>query len=620
VAIPAVAGIGTYDTGQFSVTPDQLGDINALAPDGGTLTVLIDSLGTGWTASLFTLNLVGTTEFGLPEGGYPPSFPSAHAYQPNLVLQDSDWVGGPLLCHSLAPVSLVGIVLPDGAFPPWSAGFEFGLQPNQDTTFSASDLMSVGALEPEGVYRLWFAFNDAPSTGFDHAGSLAVTASIYAEVTMADPLVSLLRPQFGPESGYGGSATVARVLNCIENSGFDLNPEQTKASAGIAGIGFDTREDLTTEMSKGSIKGIWEYRDFGFLLNSQYGGGSSSNPTAGVYQWTWEDNAYANNVPQTYAFEMPTASGERAQSVNKLFFDSIKLDTERDKEISISANVMAGVISDGITPTAGSNSVQVVTVNGSPTGGTFELICDNVPTAGIAYNAAASAVQSAIRALNGDWMSVTVSGSGPYTITIPTGKPEPLIQANYAGLTGGTSPTVTVAMTTAGGMAIHASDRVLPNQISAAFAADLTTLVNSPTVLTDLFATSLDLGERYGVVWRQNTSDTGPGLVAQKKASDIKDTVTLTVAYNAQVGTFISNSRSGTRMYVRVSAVGPQIASSGYYLTYYYDVSGMVTWKANKDSQGNIRSVDFEVAAKFDTATGFRSRWTCINDVASYAA
>ena len=45
------------------------------------------------------------------------------------------------------------------------------------------------------------------------------------------------------------------------------------------------------------------------------------------------------------------------------------------------------------------NEVQTVTVNGSPTGGTFTLTFRGATTSGLAYNAAASTVQTALQGL-----------------------------------------------------------------------------------------------------------------------------------------------------------------------------------------------------------------------------
>ncbi len=70
------------------------------------------------------------------------------------------------------------------------------------------------------------------------------------------------------------------------------------------------------------------------------------------------------------------------------------------------------------------NEVQVITVNNGPTAGTFTLTFQGQTTAGIAYNAAASAVQSALEALSniaaGEAV-VTGNAGGPYTLTFSGG-------------------------------------------------------------------------------------------------------------------------------------------------------------------------------------------------------
>ena len=105
------------------------------------------------------------------------------------------------------------------------------------------------------------------------------------------------------------------------------------------------------------------------------------------------------------------------------------------------------VVADG----AESAEVQTVTL-ANATGGTFTLTYKGQTTGGVAYNAAASAVQTAVTGLTTVGSgNATVSGSagGPYTITFDSGLGNvDQLQADGASLTG-TSPTVTVA--TSGG-------------------------------------------------------------------------------------------------------------------------------------------------------------------------
>ncbi|MEU6016977.1 hypothetical protein ABZ826_23880 [Streptomyces sp. NPDC047515] len=111
------------------------------------------------------------------------------------------------------------------------------------------------------------------------------------------------------------------------------------------------------------------------------------------------------------------------------------------------------------------SEVQTVTVTGAPTGGTYTLTFSGQTTAGIPFNATAAQVKAALEALSninpGD---VLVSG-GPHpgTAVVVTfagqymGDDQPQMTASATGLTGGTTPAVTVATSTAGGGA-SASD------------------------------------------------------------------------------------------------------------------------------------------------------------------
>lgn len=110
-------------------------------------------------------------------------------------------------------------------------------------------------------------------------------------------------------------------------------------------------------------------------------------------------------------------------------------------------------------PAAGTDEVQTVTITGTPTGGTYTLTFSGQTTAGIAYNAAAAAVQSALEALSNISSGDVVCAGGPHPGTPVTvtfggsydGADVPQMTASAAGLTGGTSPAVTVTTTTPGG-------------------------------------------------------------------------------------------------------------------------------------------------------------------------
>lgn len=101
------------------------------------------------------------------------------------------------------------------------------------------------------------------------------------------------------------------------------------------------------------------------------------------------------------------------------------------------------------------DEIQTVALTGAPTGGTFTLTFGGQTTAGIAWNAAASAVQSALQALSsiGAGNALVTGGPGPSTAWVVEFAAslgfanQATMTFSGAGLTGGSSPNVTVTVT-----------------------------------------------------------------------------------------------------------------------------------------------------------------------------
>jgi hypothetical protein len=170
-------------------------------------------------------------------------------------------------------------------------------------------------------------------------------------------------------------------------------------------------------------------------------------------------------------------------------------------------SVTAGLLNPfGTTTTvAGTAEIQTVTITGTPTGGTFDLILNGYGAAlGNAYNITASALQAALRSATGlATLTVGLTGS-VYTVTFDAASGN-LPQLSYAnGLTGGTSPGVTVATTTPGANPVN------------------TTLVKPATSLNQrYFVVDLESGSGiYHRRWYKNAEAIQAGDVALATGDD----------------------------------------------------------------------------------------------------
>lgn len=114
------------------------------------------------------------------------------------------------------------------------------------------------------------------------------------------------------------------------------------------------------------------------------------------------------------------------------------------------ANVNAFDPSNPDAFVGGASEVQVITLTGGPTGGTFTLSFGGQATAALAYNAAAAAIQTALQGLSSIGANnalVTGSAGGPWTVTFAgTMATQDVAQivGNGVSLTGGTTPAVSV--------------------------------------------------------------------------------------------------------------------------------------------------------------------------------
>ena len=80
---------------------------------------------------------------------------------------------------------------------------------------------------------------------------------------------------------------------------------------------------------------------------------------------------------------------------------------------------VAQMTGNGGSLTGTYNEIQLVTITGAPTGGTFTLTWSGQTTSALAYNASAAQVQAALRLLsniNGANVNVTGDDGGPYTV------------------------------------------------------------------------------------------------------------------------------------------------------------------------------------------------------------
>jgi hypothetical protein len=204
--------------------------------------------------------------------------------------------------------------------------------------------------------------------------------------------------------------------------------------------------------------------------NSQYGSGSIytpgvpsvfsnlvSPPSSGVASETWSTN---QGIADGFAAYSATNESLLISTTNTPTGGTFFLVFGDDSSGPIAYNATAAAVGTALAALAsigggvgGTNEQQLVTLTGA-TAGTFTLTYSGQTTSALAFNAAASAVQTALQALsNVGAGNATVTGSagGPYTVAFGG----TLADTNVAQMTAtssltGSTPSVTVTTPTGG--------------------------------------------------------------------------------------------------------------------------------------------------------------------------
>jgi hypothetical protein len=205
--------------------------------------------------------------------------------------------------------------------------------------------------------------------------------------------------------------------------------------------------------------GALESNILGLWFAKQTAKGSAVTFTSGTKRGRWVGgDLQTTRADGTEAWSDQTLFGDAVDFVNTLTGTGAPVIQGQSSLVAYLSYLACGQE----TVTGGTNAVITLTETGSPTGGTFTLSWviqgTTYTTAAIAYNAAASAIATAIQSALPIWPAgVVTGGGGPLGTSAVTltfsgalgNQPIPLPTVT-ASLTGGTTPAITPTSSTVG--------------------------------------------------------------------------------------------------------------------------------------------------------------------------
>jgi len=292
-----------------------------------------------------------------------------------------------------------------------------------------------------------------------------------------------------------------------------------------------------------------------------------------------------------------------------------ELATKNVPLITLEANNLTGGATPNLTiveTTPGvdgtSAEVQTLTLTGVPTGGSVILgfKTNSTTTPAVVFNAAASAVQTALLAMPLFATGDVVASGGPLPAVIPlafggqyANAELPVLSITNA-LTGGTAPTATLDRLAPGATTAPLVP-ILGAQFDYFLATTMVGLLTQTVKQQRLFNFQIKIDKRYGPIKPLNTSNNGTYAGVAELNPGL--TVSFSVGADAEGMAWLSALRANTMLFVRQLATGPLI-EAGFPYFFKADLAILLT-KVNpiKDGAG-LAQIDFEGVIGHDNTSG----------------
>ncbi len=420
--------------------------------------------------------------------------------------------------------------------------------------------------------------------------------------------------------GQALTTAMRRYLGIRGSIGWDIERDVERA----AGYKASTGETETTRIGTADLEVRQDFNAMLPLMSGVFGAPITvpltATPTP-AYRHIFDINP--RRADELATFTAIWGDPVQALQATYMAFHGMTLGVQRD-EISLDANAILRAPTTGATIPTGTNEVQTVTITGSPTGGTFTLTFGGQTTGPIAYNATAAAVATALQALSSIGAGNVTTGGGPLPGTAVTvtfqndlgGTNVAMMTASGAGLTGGTSPAVTVAETTAG---VASGVTEIPMRTPRASQynvwLDTSWAALGTTKLLEFYATEIDWSDKLEPNWVVNSAVTSYSELLE--AEEIDYTQSLTVGFDSVGVAQINEALDGKLKFVRVGCTGASINGTDNFGLQIDTAVALTPTNVTRAPNSPATVVEFDGTLQVDATSGKFCRAVLTNTVAS---
>lgn len=417
----------------------------------------------------------------------------------------------------------------------------------------------------------------------------------------------------GPETLYADSSPATRRLQSIEAPfKSEIDTETFTPSGDTVPSIVVINDEYTTIDASGKP----DFQAFPYFASSLWGEETPANPATGVYEWVFIHDGRTPLSPVSYTAIYGSVS--RAYQCAGLIWTKYGMTVNRDG-IDFTATAIAKKLESGHVAYPRSE-IQTVSIGGSvaPTGGTFTLTYSGQTTSGIAYNAVPADVDTALEGLSNiaaDEVSVTGTAGGPWVVTFAgslANTDVTLMTGDAMSLTGGTGNTIDVVETRKGGSVTDVDAKALfPGYFDIYMDSAWDDL--GDTKLLYCYDFELETPERIARTRPINSTQSSDGLV---ETEDQEFTVKLTMGVDATMEQMLTSLRAGTKIFVRLDAVGVDI-SAGYPYLVRHDMCILLNEVGDFQSSDNVLVVPISGVLARDSTSGLALKVTVRNTLSA---
>lgn len=344
-------------------------------------------------------------------------------------------------------------------------------------------------------------------------------------------------------------------------------------------------DDYTTM----DVAGRAGYASLMYILSSLFGPPTSVLTSGATYTHTWTWNGTDELFPISYA--MDYGDGRAVRRVLGSIFNGLSITTGRGG-MDFGSAVLGKDTNIVSLPGGMTLERQTITITGTPTGGTWFFTFDGRTVAAIPYNTTASALQTLIDNVFGTGQITAGGGPAPGTaITLDfggryAGRDVPLVTVGHA-FTGGTTPNLSAAQTTAGADAATNIPAIPIFPLHSDVFVDNTwaAIQAESTQMKALYQLVMGLGERYA---RSTPVSSAKAYDSLTENEGQEHTVSLQLGADSTADALLSTIRAGAQKFVRAKYVGGATGDAALKYTATFDMCMLLTGTDGYDSANGV--------------------------------